>query len=150
MDTNLVQFLIQQKLETLRATNEVSMSWWVSSTLLSATILGVVWKNTKAISGIDEPFLGLLTWGLNFFFVSIVLYGLLISSYYVFFLHPSISELLKGIHVEKSMFQSEVLVSVAAILNGTTTFLVALLGWYFLRKRILRERKRGTLPSNSV
>ena len=150
MDTNVAQFLIQQKLETLRATNEVSMSWWVSSTLLSATILGVVWKNTKAISGIGKPFLGLLTWGLSFFFVSIVLYGLLISSYYVFFLHPSISDLLKGINVETSMFRSEVLVSVAAILNGTTSFIVALLGWYFLRQRILGERLKGKFPSSSV
>ncbi len=73
MNEDTIRFLIEQKVSFINAASSVCMSWWVTSTLFSGSILATVWAKRNQI--IEKGLVHWLGWILSVFFSSIVIYG---------------------------------------------------------------------------
>jgi hypothetical protein len=69
MDTSVIMDLIDKKIALLTTIANTSMLWWVSATVLCATLLAGIWRHQELLSNV--PSRRLIGGVLYFFFSSI-------------------------------------------------------------------------------
>lgn len=72
--TQILVKLLELKINTLNVYATTGMTWWVSSIVFCATIIGAAWIKKDELE--EFPLFNLLGWFLTFFFFSIVLFGI--------------------------------------------------------------------------
>lgn len=141
--------VVHGKLEMLQVLGETSMLWWVSSSALSAAILGAVWlkgpderTSSKAVTGALSILVGV-------FFLTLVVYGMHAMGSAENLRHD-VEVLCPMLPTQAllpecgQLFNSEFELVERGLLIGTTTFGIALAAWVIISgSMLLNVWKRG-------
>ena len=122
--------LLQQKIAFVNMLANVTMLWWVSSVVFCATILASVWYKRDLIRSPRQ-----LRWLLFVFFLSIVAYGVLVVAF-LWGVEPEVSSLAAGLGADDDYFSTELGFFRAAVLVGTSSFVLVLLAWIFIWRNL--------------
>lgn len=126
-----IKFLLEQKLKFVEIIANTSMTWWVSSVVFCGTIIGfAIWK-LNALEELSKIFLGLLCFVIHLFFLSVVVYGLIIRNR-VTHLKKDISILVNELNCESITFNNEMKGVKWALTNGTSSFVLIWVSWVII------------------
>jgi hypothetical protein len=139
MDTSVIIDLIDKKIALLTTIANTSMLWWVSATVLCATLLAGIWRHKELLSNV--PSRGLIGGVLYFFFSSIVLYGILVTVMTAFELRD-VRLLLGQLGARENLFDPEFLWILLGMPVGTSSFVLFLFVWHVFWRAL------GRAPAN--
>jgi len=145
MNDEIIRFLIEQKVTFINAAVSVCMSWWVTSTLFSGSILATVWAKRNQI--IEKGLVHWLGWILSVFFSSIVIYGGIIVCH-ILRGQSEIDELIAKLSPEAAFFHTELSAFLWAMVAGTISFALVLVTWLFLWRNLSIEAKHKETKSD--
>ena len=136
MTDETIRFLLEQTIAFANTVANVCMLWWASSTVFCTSILSTVWKKRKAIK--SRHFVYYLGFLLFVFFSSIIIFGFSV----IIYMNQSqnqISALAASLGFGNNFYSSEMSVFRRAILCGTSSFILAWLGWVLIFFRLWRQ-----------
>ena len=148
MESEVVLALLDKKIQLLNTIANTSMLWWVSATVFCATLLGGIWRFHDQIE--SAPFKRPLGFLLYFFFISVVLYGCLVTIVTAFELRD-VQRLLASLGVNRSLFNTEFLWILIGLPVGTSSFIVMLLVWHGIWRSLGAPASASTIsrPANA-
>lgn len=144
MDTT-TQFIIEHKLYTLHSLQSTGMSWWVSSVVFCASIIGAVWYHRKQLASHPEVMKS-LRFAIGFFFITVIAYGVVLAVHCMAMRADVLS--LKGSDVK--MFGKEFVVTTIAYAFGTTSFILIAISWFTLLRHMKTYQDKSTDPKGKV
>ena len=136
MQENIIQVILEKKLELLTTIANTSMLWWVSSVVFCAGLLGTIWSRKAEIRVL--PFRKSLGFLLYFFFASIVIYGLLVFIVVAVEFHD-VRLLLEQLNAPIGLYNAEFMWILIGMLIGTSSFLIFFVVWHLLWYSIRRN-----------
>jgi large-conductance mechanosensitive channel len=139
MNEDTIRFLIEQKVTFINAAASVCMSWWVTSTLFSGSILATVWAKRNQI--IEHKLVNWLGCILFVFFSSIVFYGFMMT-YYLSSVQSEIDILVEKLKPEAAFFHIELSAFFWAMIAGTISFVLVWAAWIFLWINLSSDAKK--------
>lgn len=146
----MLKFLIEQKISVMNTLAQVCMIWWVSGTAFCGSILAWIWTKRKELK--HAQYLTVLGSVLFVFFLTILGFGGLLVWYTVQLeteLGTTLSQLPAGNNWPT--FMLEVTVFRYGMLIGSSSFILLLIVWLFMWRRLhnTRTRRRRT-PTQAV
>ena len=126
--------ILKLKLDQLHSIQSAGITWWTSSCLLCAGIIAGVWRYRESLT--TSPLLTSLRVAIGFFFLSIVVFGLLITLH-LCILYSQVSHLAGG-----KDFTLDFAVTAISYLIATSSFVFASVAWFRLVSTFLKPRKR--------
>jgi lysylphosphatidylglycerol synthetase-like protein (DUF2156 family) len=76
LDKDLLKLLIDRNLTFMELVAYTTMTWWASSIVFCATIIGLSWWHRERVAGLRR--LNWFCWAISAFFVSLPLYTILV------------------------------------------------------------------------
>lgn len=127
------RFLLEQKLASLNAVDNMCMAWWVSSVVFCGSILAGVWLQREQI--VKSGILYTLGWALSLFFAGVVAFGAVIWLKYLPALGDEIFDLAKRAEYRNN-FSNELSTFRWGMFIGTGSFFFILVLWLLLWYRL--------------
>jgi hypothetical protein len=117
---------VELKVSQLNSVQSVGISWWTSSSVLCGTLIVGIWKYGLELGA--NPLFPALRNAINFFFLSIVLFGILMvahCAYEAFALSALKAD-------DAKAFVWDFAVTSISYLMATTTFILVTMVWFKL------------------
>ena len=125
--------ILKLKIDQLQSVQAVGIHWWASSCVLCAGIIAGVWRNRSSLS--ESRLIPPLRVAIGFFFLSIVIFGFLIT-FHLFFMAWQVSQLTYG-----SGFVWDFVVTAISYVIATSSFVLATIAWSRLASTFLKAPK---------
>jgi len=140
IEAQILNTLLEQKLELLNTIANVGMTWWVSSIVFCGSALGAIWLKRHEIAA--APFFGWLGLFLGVFFVSIVLFGvwMVIATS---ILQSETNAILEALKIVKHKNHIGFLAVQLGYALGTTSFIIVTIIWVVMWRTISNEHKKS-------
>lgn len=123
-----IKLLLDHKFKFIEIVANTSMTWWVSSVAFCATIVGIALWRREAIQELPNRYLIPLGAIIHIFFISVILYGLLVINRVVH-LKNDISLLVGELGFKSINYDAELDGVKWAVTNGTSSFFFIWLAW---------------------
>lgn len=141
MDLNW-EFVIQTKLSTLYSLQSTGMSWWASSVVFCASIIGAIWYHRERLA--PQKVMKSLEITIGVFFITIIGYGLVLA-YHCMALRADVLSLAPG-NPEIQMFGKEFVITMIAYLAATSSFILITISWFILLRYIKKTKSTDQNP----
>ena len=134
-EQQVLNTLLEQKLQLLNTIAVVGMTWWVSSIVFCGSALGVIWLKRHEIA--SAPFFGLLGIFLGVFFASIVLFGIwMVVATGI--LQSETLAVLNDLNIKNQKHIGFLAVQIGYAI-GTTSFIIVTVSWVVMWRTISNE-----------
>lgn len=140
----LMQFFIEQKMESLRSIQSTGMLWWASSVVFCSSLVGTVWYHREKLASL--PILTSLGKAINFFLFTVIGFGILmvIKCMHLrseILTHPNASN-----YPKVNSFSTDFEYTAISYLIATSSFILIFICWFKLL-RYIRKLKPNENPN---
>lgn len=128
-----LEIILTQQFKSLEIVATTSMTWWVSSIVFCSSVIALFWFHKDEVCKLPIKIFKRIIFVLNFFFFSVVLYGVLIILHTIK-IGYDICKIISLIGFSETISNYDAVSIILCVALGTTTFICVWSTWRAMSK----------------